>query len=172
MAIYGTVETCADQVGDRPHFATALQFLSEVLGGSNDAARQLRALAEGESVRLDLAGPDGRDVYALLQYPRTRPRAEQMAESHRLYADVQAVVDGDEILEVMPLAGLETTREYRAEQDAALYKMPETASRLVMRPGLAAILFPEDGHAPMQAPDGTPRFSRRVVIKVRVADPA
>ena len=66
------------------------------------------------------------------------------------------MVDGDEILEVMPLDGLETTREYRAEADAALYRMPETASRLVMRPGLAAIVFPDDAHAPMQAPDGTP----------------
>lgn len=172
MAIYGKVETCAEQVGDRPHFATALQFLSELLSGSNEAARTLSALGEGENVRLNLAGPEGRDVYALLQYPRTRPRSEQQAESHRVYADVQAVVDGDEILEVMPLDGLETTHEYRAEADAALYRMPETASRLVMRPGLAAIVFPDDAHAPMQAPDGTPRLSRRVVLKVRVADPA
>jgi YhcH/YjgK/YiaL family protein len=172
MTIYGTVETCAAQVGDRPYFATALAFLSDLLGGGSEAARTLNALGEGEMVRLNLEGPEGRDVYALLQHPRTRPRSEQQAESHRVYADVQAVVDGDEILEVMPLAGLETTRPYSAEGDAALYRMPETASRLVMRPGLAAIVFPEDAHAPMQAPDGTPRFSRRVVLKVRVADPA
>ena len=172
MAIYGTVATCADQVGHRPYFATALAFLSDLLSGANEAARTLNALAEGEMVRLTLEGPEGRDVYALLQYPRTRPRSEQQAESHRVYADVQAVVDGDEILEVMPLEGLETTRAYRAEGDAALYRMPETASRLVLRPGLAAIVFPEDAHAPMQAPDGTPRFSRRVVLKVRVADAA
>ncbi len=38
-----------------------------------------------------------------------------------------------------------------------------------MRPGLAAVLFPKDGHAPRQAPDGTPAASKRSVVKVRVA---
>lgn len=168
MTIYGPIDVCAAQVGERPHFATAFSFLRGMLDGSHPAAQTLAQLPEGQIERVDLAGEGGVDVYALLQYPRTRPRAEQQAESHREYADVQAVIDGDEFLEVMPIDGLETTLQYDASRDVALYKMPETGSKLVMRRGLAAVVFPEDGHAPLQAPDGTPRPSRRIVVKVRL----
>lgn len=165
MAIYGTIETCAAQLGDRPRFQTALTFLRGVLDGQHEAASTLRALEAGKVERLDL---DGDDVYALLQYPRTRARADQLAEAHRAYADVQAVIDGDEILEVMPLDDLEPTMEFDPARDVRLYRMPAAGSKLIMRPGLAAILFPEDAHAPLQAPDGTPAPSRRIVVKVRV----
>src|SRR5262245_45323713 len=140
MAIYGTLDACAAQLGDRPHFATAIRFLKAVLDGSHPAARTIRDLPQGQVERLDLAGPGGRDAYALLQHPTTRARADQLAESHRAYADVQAVVDGDEILEVMPLDGLETAQPYSAESDVALYKMPADGSKLILRPGLAAVL--------------------------------
>jgi biofilm protein TabA len=169
MAIYGTLDACAAQVGDRPHFGPAIGFLKAVLDGSHPAARTIRELPQGQLERLDLAGEGGRDAYALLQHPTTRARADQFAESHREYADIQAVIDGDEILEVMPLQGLETTQPYSAEKDVALYRMPADGSKLILRPGLAAILFPEDGHAPLQAPQGTPAPSRRIVVKVRLA---
>lgn len=168
MAIYGTLDVCARQVGDRPHFAEAIQFVQGVLDGSHEAAGTLRALASGQIERVNLAGPDGQDAYALLQYPTTRERSQQKAESHRAYADVQAVIDGDELLEVMPLGDLDVSQEYDAGNDVTLYKMPTEATKLIMRPGLAAILFPEDGHAPLQATASGPAPSRRVVVKVRV----
>ncbi|MBI3972658.1 MAG: YhcH/YjgK/YiaL family protein [Chloroflexi bacterium] len=169
MAIYGTIDTCAAQVGHRPHFAATFDFLNSVLDGTHQAARQLADLPEGQLVRVNLAGKDGTDAYALLQHPRTRPRGAQQAEAHRDYADVQAVIDGDEILEVIPLAGLDTTQPYDASKDVALFNMPADGSKLIMRRGLCAVLFPEDAHAPLQAPDGIPRPSRRIVVKVRVA---
>ena len=116
MAIYGTLDACAAQVGDRPHFGPAIGFLKAVLDGSHPAARTIRELPQGQIERLDLAGEGGQDAYALLQHPSTRARADQLAESHRQYADIQAVIDGDEILEVMPLEGLETTQPYSAER--------------------------------------------------------
>lgn len=167
MAIYGTLDTCAAQTRGFPRFDVAIRFLQDVLAGTHPAAQQLRRLDEGKGERIDLQGDD---VYALLQYPRTKPRAEQQMEAHRRYADVQAVIDGDELLEVTPLEGLATTLPYDAARDVSLHPMPAQGSRLVMRPGLAAVLFPPDGHAPLQAPDGTPHPSRRIVVKVRVAD--
>jgi biofilm protein TabA len=165
MVVYGTIDACDAQTSQLPRFRTAFDFLRGVLDGTNPAARTLAGLPEGQVERIALSGDE---VYALLQYPRTRARADQQAEAHREYADVQAVIDGDEVLEVMPLEGLETTLAYDASRDVSLYKMPAQGSRLIMRPGLAAVLFPPDGHAPLQAPDGTPRPSRRVVVKVKV----
>jgi biofilm protein TabA len=167
MAIYGTLDTCAAQVGGRPHFDAAFAFLRSVLDGSHPAARTIATLPPGGNERVNLIGNEGRDVYALLQHPTTKPRADQLAESHREYADVQTVFDGDEILEVMPLDGLQPTMEHDPARDVRLYTMPAEGSKLILRRGLAAILFPEDGHAPLQAP-GAPAPSRRIVVKVRV----
>jgi YhcH/YjgK/YiaL family protein len=169
MAIYGTIQTCRKQLAGADgaaRFEKALSFVEQVLSGSHPAAQTLRGLEAGKVERLDI---DGDDVYAMLQYPSTRARADQKAEAHRAYADVQAVIDGDEILEVMPLDGLKPTMEFDPARDVCLYEMPERGSKLIMKPGLAAILYPEDGHAPLQAPDGTPKPSRRVVVKVRVS---
>ena len=168
MAIYGKIDDCASQIQAHPGFAAGFAFLKAVLDGSHPAAGQLKEVAEGTPVRINLLGPDGEQAYAQLQHARTKPRAEQQAESHRVYADIQAVIDGDEALEVMPLDGLETTLAYDASRDLILYKMPDGGSRLVMRRGLAAVLYPSDAHAPLQAPDGVSRPSRRIVVKVKV----
>ena len=170
MAIYGKVDDCAAQVGAHPGFTAGFDFLKAVLAGSHPAAGQLREVAEGQTVRINLLGPEGEQAYAMLQHARTKPRAEQQAESHRAYADIQTVIDGDEILEVMPLDDLAVTLAYDASRDVILYSMPRDGSHLVMRRGLAAVLYPTDGHAPMQAPDGDSRASRRIVVKVKVGD--
>ena len=157
MAIYGTLDACAAQVGDRPHFGPAIGFLKAVLDGSHPAARTIRELPQGQIERLDLAGEGGEDAYALLQHPSTRARADQLAESHRQYADIQAVIDGDEILEVMPLEGLETTQPYSAEKDVALYRMP--ADWLEADPPPRPGRHPVPGGRP-RPPAGPPGCSR------------
>ena len=50
----------------------------------------------------------------------------------------------------------------------ALVRVPE-GFELILHPGLGAILFPEDGPAPLQDRNGTPTPSRRIVVKVHVA---
>ena len=75
MAIYGTLDACAAQVGDRPHFGPAIGFLKAVLDGSHPAARTIRELPQGQLERLDLAGEGGRDAYALLQAFRRKARS-------------------------------------------------------------------------------------------------
>ncbi|MDQ3701148.1 MAG: YhcH/YjgK/YiaL family protein [Chloroflexota bacterium] len=53
----------------------------------------------------------------------------------------------------------------------AIYGTIDTcAAQTGDRPHFAAVLFPEDGHAPLQAPGGVPAPSKRIVVKVRVAD--
>ncbi|HVC92176.1 MAG TPA: YhcH/YjgK/YiaL family protein [Pirellulales bacterium] len=168
MAIYGQIEECASQLGARPGFNEAFKFVRSILDGTHPALDQLGEIAEGQTIRIDLVGEKGVIAYAQLQHSRTKPRREQQAESHRLYADVQTVVDGDEIMELLPAEGLKVTQPYNPDRDVALYEMPSDGSRLLMRRGFAAVLFPTDVHAPLQAPDGVSRGSRRVVVKVRV----
>jgi hypothetical protein len=78
MAVYGTLDVCAGQVGDWPHSAAAIDFLKGVLDGSNGAAKTTQGLAPGQIDRINLAGPYGCDAYAPLQHPSARrpPTAE------------------------------------------------------------------------------------------------
>jgi biofilm protein TabA len=164
MALYGKLEDCAAQTAGHPGFEVAFQFLEGVVRGTHEAAQTLAALPEGQNHRVDL---DGDRVYALLQHARTRPRQDQQMEAHRDYADVQFALGDGEAMEVVPLEGLAVTRPYTAESDAELYAMPAEGSRLLMGNGTCAVLYPNDAHAPLQARDGIPQFSRRVVVKVR-----
>ena len=164
MALYGKLEDCAAQTASHPGFKIAFEFLEGVARGTHEAARRLAELPEGQNARVEL---DGERVYALLQHARTRPRENQQMEAHRNYADVQFALEDVEAMEVVPLDGLELTRPYTAESDAELYAMPAQGSRLLMGNGTCAVLYPHDAHAPLQSLDGSPRPSRRVVVKVR-----
>jgi YhcH/YjgK/YiaL family protein len=165
MAVYGRWQDCAEQVAGRPGFAEAFAFVAELMAGRQEAARLLAALPPGESRRIEL---DGDRLFAMLQHSSTRPRAEQQLESHRRYADVQVVVDGDELMELAPLEGLRVTAPYDASRELTFYAMPAESSRLIMRAGDCAVLFPSDAHAPLQAPGDRAGYSRRVVVKVQL----
>ena len=165
MAVYGRWEDCAAQVAARPGFDTAFAFVARLLDGSLAAARTLQHLKDGDTARLTL---DGEGVYAMLQCGTTKPREQQQLESHRRYADVQVVVSGDELMEIAPISELSPAGPFDEDRDLQFYVLPTLSSRLVMRDGMCAVVFPSDGHAPMQAPAGRTSLSRRVVVKVQV----
>lgn len=118
----------------------------------------------------DAATPDGRvpldgdQVFALVQSYVTGLPDQRPFESHRLYADVQYVAVGEEIIYVAPLDQLVVTTPY--VEDATLYRgMDDLPLRL--RAGDFALLSPQDGHKPCcqwRAPSSV----KKVVVKVRV----
>ena len=52
--------------------------------------------------------------------------------------------------------------EYNAEKDITFYK-GFAKDNLTITPGMFAIFFPQDGHAPGVTPDGV----KKVIVKVR-----
>lgn len=75
--------------------------------------------------------------------------ATQLLEAHREYIDVHVVLDGEEHFGWRPLADCAAVRQsYDPAADCALYA-DRPSSWLTLRPGQAAIVFPEDPHAPV-----------------------
>lgn len=117
--------------------------------------------------------PDGRydirgdDVFALVQSYDTVPPAEKKYESHRLYADIQYVAAGTEVILYAPTGGLQPVTAYDGEKDFLLYADPTAATPLHLAPGSFAIFCPQDGHKP-GCTNGAPCRMKKVVIKVRV----
>lgn len=79
---------------------------------------------------------------------------------------MQYVVEGEEVLQYAPLAGLAPSGEFDEEADFGLFATPETPSSIVLRAGEMAVLAPEDAHKPGCAV-GEPGRVRKIVVKVR-----
>ena len=91
--------------------------------------------------------------------------ATQRLEAHREYIDVHVVLDGEEHFGWRPLADCAAVRQsYDPAADCALYA-DRPSSWLTLRPGQAAIVFPEDPHAPVV---GEGRV-RKLIGKIKLA---
>src|SRR5688572_2026405 len=102
-----------------PRFAAGLKWLGEFSPATADG-------------RYDI---EGDDVFALVQSYDTVPSADKKYESHRVYADIQYIVEGSEVIYYAPTAGLVPTMAYDETKDYLLYSDPIVATPLFMAPG-------------------------------------
>ena len=122
--------------------------------------------------RMDPATPDGRvpidgdNVFALVQTYETQAPERLSFEAHRLHADIQCVVSGQEAIYYSPLGALSETTPYAETKDIAFYSGSNNCP-LIMLPGSFAILNPQDAHKPCSV-WGKPERVKKVVVKVRL----
>jgi biofilm protein TabA len=109
---------------------------------------------------------DGDAMYMMIIRSDGSERARPVLEAHRRYIDIQFTVAGSDVIGWRALrecAG--PTAPYSREKDVALYDdTPEVWS--VLHPGMFAVYFPEDAHAPL-AGDGP---VEKVVLKVLLSE--
>jgi biofilm protein TabA len=165
MALYGKFEDLARVLAGDPRFTEAFAYLRRCAAPGSAEGARLRALAENGLEKIPL--PDG--ALAMEQVYVTRERRNCVLESHVQNIDVQFILEGEEVMDVMDADGLEVTRPYKEASDVILYGDPgEGGSRLRVRAGQAAIFFPEDVHLPGQF-HGAPALVRKTVVKVPVS---
>jgi biofilm protein TabA len=110
---------------------------------------------------------DGDDVFALVQSYDTVPPAEKKYESHRVYADIQYIAEGWEVIYYAPTAGLVPRMTYDETKDYLLYSDPAAATPLFLAPSSFAIFYAQDGHKPGCVHKTAARI-KKVVVKVRL----
>ena len=119
---------------------------------------------KAEPGRVDI---DGNRMYATLSVSKTKLPAAGKLEAHRNYLDIHYLVQGSETIATVPVAGLEVTEPYKAENDIEFFKVPAKPRILQMKPGDFAIFLPGQGHIPGLGTD-TSASIRKVVVKVKV----
>jgi YhcH/YjgK/YiaL family protein len=164
MAIFGPVSVVRDQLRHDPRFAAAFAYVAEMIDPKSAGRARLRQIAAASSHRVELAG----GAFAIEQVYLTKARPDCVFESHRKYIDLQVVVEGEEVIDVEHITRLVPKTEYNDEQDYLLYPDTPLSSRLVLRAGDAAALFPEDGHMPTLQLKGAV-LVRKTVVKVPVS---
>ena len=105
----------------------------------------------------------GEDAFLTLTRSSLRLATEAPLEAHRLYADIQIVLSGEEGYGWRSIASCTAPRgTYCAERDILFYDdRPDTF--LTLRPGGMAVFFPSDAHAPLIGSGEV----RKCIVKVR-----
>lgn len=151
--ILADLTTIGRQLPARPLFAKALDFLLRPGIGN---------LPDG---RIEL---DGERVFAIVQRYETIAGGMPRFEYHRKYIDIQCVVSGEEIIGWAPADRIYVLEPYDEDKDIAFGSVPAGDwTPLLLLPGRAAVLFPDDGHAPKLAV-AAPLPVVKIVVKISV----
>jgi YhcH/YjgK/YiaL family protein len=108
---------------------------------------------------------DGDNVFASVTKDSTKNFEKTRWESHRKYADIQYVINGEEKIGICRLSDATVTQVYDEKSDVAHYLA--TGTLYLANPGTFFIFFPSDVHRPNITPGGN-RVDKKIVIKVRV----
>lgn len=130
--VIDTIKNLEKYIGMNPLFADVVKFIKE-----ND----LNALEPGKHYIKD------KDLFVNITTAKGKTKEEAVMETHREMIDIQIPLDADETYGYIPLEDMPET-EYNAEKDITKYPGLMGTSYATCRPGMMAIFFPQDGHAP------------------------
>ncbi len=110
---------------------------------------------------------DGDNLYALVQSYTPDPAEHRTFESHRVYADIQYILSGREIIYYQDPSSLTPKAEYDPKKDATFYHCKDDRP-LHLDSGTFVVLWPQDAHKPGCIWDQSAPV-RKVVMKVRLS---
>jgi YhcH/YjgK/YiaL family protein len=164
MSILGSFETVRAQSPRNAGFDAAFAYAREILREGSAARVRLFAVEPGTASRVEL----GNGVFAMEQAYFTKPRAEGFFESHRRLIDVQVVVAGREVIEVIDAARSTVQVPYDEGRDFTHHADTAGASIARLEAGDVAVFFPADVHMPGLRAGSEAALVRKTVVKVPV----
>ena len=146
--VVDTLENLEKYASLNPLFAQAIEFLK---------SHDLHAMEVGKT---ELNGKD-----LVINIAQTTPKTKEQAklETHNEFIDIQVPLSVTEIMVYTPGKDcVPADAPYSAEKDITFFEgLAETY--IAVKPGMFAIFFPQDGHAPGISPDGV----KKVIVKVK-----
>ena len=143
MAIFGTLKVVKEQVKEAK-FKKAFEYLESVLKDGTIENKRLLSLPIDAFEKVDL----DKNNFGLEQVYNSKEREQCFFESHRDYIDVQFILEGEEIIEVVDINDLVVNFPYDKEMDLVKYDDNKSSSVVKLKKGDIAIFYPRDGHMP------------------------
>jgi YhcH/YjgK/YiaL family protein len=132
-----------------PDFARAFEFLAKTNFASLPAGRH------------DI---EGDRVYVLISHDNGKGRNAARLEAHRTYVDIQYTFEGMEEIGWSPLDALRPpSGGFDDAKDIGFFDDDRPSTWLSVPPGLFAIFFPEDAHAPLAGRG----LLKKAIVKIR-----
>ncbi len=86
--------------------------------------------------------------YNVIEYDTTN-EVDKPYESHRMHVDIQLLLSGEEIMQIVDIDRLHVKTQYDSIKDTTLYIPSKNAASIVLRPGSVLLLYPKDAHRSM-----------------------
>lgn len=157
MAIIGKIEDILNQNILSERVIKGLKYLQDT-----NLQEIFSGIERGKSNVVEI---DGKNIFAVFSTYETKVNTPPTFEGHRKYIDIQFISKGEELIFVTSNE-VSDLNEYSSENDCQLCKSEEFSTFLI-QPGTAAILYPEDWHAPGQQ-SSSPETIYKIVVKVAV----
>ena len=164
MSLHGSLETVRAQTPKTAGFATAFAYLDELFLAGSPANTRVKTIALDDTVKTELAG----GVFVIEQAYPTRLRADAFFESHQKFIDVQAVFEGEELMEVADIARMTAKQPYNEKRDLITYEDSTESSLLRVYAKQVAVFFPSDVHMPTLRVRADAVNVRKCVVKIPV----
>lgn len=84
--------------------------------------------------------------FYIVQEYTTKHEEDCVLESHRKYIDVQLLVEGTEIMDVVDVSRLAIKEEYNNDEDVMYWNVPDRMARIKLSAGDYVVLYPENAH--------------------------
>ena len=104
--------------------------------------------------------------YNVIEY-ETTDEPDKLYESHQRYVDIQLLLVGEEIMQVVDINRLPVFQSYDSETDFTLYAPVNNGSIILLRPGSFLVLYPKDAHRSMSLNHNKGKV-RKIVGKVLI----
>lgn len=105
----------------------------------------------------------GKDLLVNIAQTKPKTKEEAKLETHNEFIDIQIPLSGTEVMGYTAAKDcVPADAPYNVEKDITFFEgLAETY--VAVKPGMFAIFFPQDGHAPGITPDGV----KKVIVKVK-----
>lgn len=110
---------------------------------------------------------DGDNVYIMVQDAALKPWNEGRWEAHKVYADIQLVIEGYECIGYACAEDAPIAMAYAPENDLLFYEEME-GNGAIVHAGEMMVLFPSDAHRPCMQPAEGVKAVRKAVVKVKL----
>jgi biofilm protein TabA len=111
---------------------------------------------------------DSDNLFVKVMEYQPRPAVENRFETHRVYADLQYVVSGIELMQVAPAQVLTSLGKYDSKGDYEFFKADEKISDLVVKAGDFTVYFPTEAHRPSCLFQNFSQIVKKLVFKIKV----
>lgn len=110
----------------------------------------------------------GRELFVRIMSYTPKPAAENRFEIHRVYADVQYVVSGTEIMQTARMKDLTPLTDYDNKGDYHFLKSHGATTDLIVQAGEFAVFYPNQAHRPSCLYEGYKGLVKKLVFKVKI----
>ena len=112
---------------------------------------------------------EGRQLFVRVMSYQPKNASANRFETHRIYADVQYVVSGTELMQTARREDLVALTDYDPKGDYHFFKVSGDATTdLIVKTGEFAVFYPQEAHRPSCLYKGYKGLVKKLVFKIKI----